>query len=189
MESKLRERTVVAAPRPEGESSTRLFVADRAGREEVKRQSELVGAHPLTLFLLDSMSTGAFVLNARRQIVYGNRSFRTLLGERGLPWPLGKRIGEALGCANADLPPSGCGTTEACRLCAAAAAMKAAFRGCLGVRECRLRVRGGRLAFRMSASPIDLGGEAFLLCTLVDFRAEERPALDRGDDQGRCRPD
>ena len=140
--------------------------AARATAEELKRQRAALAAEPLLEAIADSVTTRFLILNANRQIVYGN-----------LPEPsTGKRHGEALGCIYAFDGPGGCGTSKACSLCGAAQAVVASVNDRRQtVRECRMVVEPfiGR-DFEVTATPFDVAGEPF---TLVFFEAlaEKKP--------------
>jgi hypothetical protein len=92
-----------------GFGGPRLLSADvRACHEEFVR------AHGE---LLDSVALPVAVLNGYWQIIFANRDFLRIFQSVPAADILGARMGEALGCANATMSLSGCGTSPACREC------------------------------------------------------------------------
>ncbi|MBI4348562.1 MAG: PAS domain-containing sensor histidine kinase [Elusimicrobia bacterium] len=160
---------------------TRFLPAERAAPAEVRRQAQRLSEVPLLCTLLDGIPDHVFVLNARRQIVFANRSARERLStERdGL---LGARPGEALGCANAVREMGGCGTSEFCTACGIGLAMLRVERGLPAEEDARIPGVPGREDAEVQAvvTPFSVGSERFVLLALRD-RSEEsrRLALER----------
>ena len=63
------------------------------------------------------------ILNDHRQAVYVNQKLFEILKGKKLDDVLGYRPGEIFNCINAITSPGGCGTSKACKVCGAAAAI------------------------------------------------------------------
>lgn len=155
--------------------------AGRATPEALRRQAELARDTPLFGPLLDAFPLPVLVLNGQRQVVAANRRLHQLLGTR--PGDvLGKRPGEIIGCAFWRTGPDGCGTSPHCLTCGAVGAILASQESLEQVtRECRLTLDtaldGGARDLRVTAAPVEVGGERFCLCTLEDVSQQKRLAV------------
>lgn len=147
----------------------------------VRQQFRRIQAEPLVQPLLDAMPELVVVLNEQRQIVAVNEVVSRWLGRPGEQL-LGLRPGQAVDCVHADEPPAGCGTTEFCQACGAARAISESHdSGQPCARECRVLRREGAsppaLDFEVSARPLTIAGERFLLLILRDIGDEKRRQL------------
>lgn len=163
--------------------STEFASAERAGPEDVQRQSRLFAEQDLLAYLPGAVPCALVVLNAQRQIVFANERFLELVHTNGrLASVQGQRPGEALGCVRAAENPGGCGTTEFCSTCGAVAAILASQKGLPDVQECHI-LRGDSgdiLELRVWATPAEIEGETFTIFAALDISDEKRRrALER----------
>jgi hypothetical protein len=155
--------------------------AGRAEPEEFGRQRTLVEDLPLLREALDAMPDMVMILNAQRQIVVANdaalRTLKTTVAD-----VLAKRPGEAACCARAKEGPDGCGTAPHCATCGAVQAILESRRqNAQVVRECRIQVDGPAgitaLDLRVTASPIFVEGQQFIVVVLEDISQTKRLAV------------
>lgn len=159
--------------------ATLFAPAPRAPQSEIARQTGAFAAVQYAGDILEAMSQVALLFNRDRQIVYANHVMLAALGINNCDSLLGQRPGEALNCVHAGEMAGGCGTSEACRLCGAIGAILAAQQtGKPATSECRLSVQQAdgiaALDLRVTASPLPLAGEDFILVTLLDISDEKR---------------
>lgn len=153
----------------------------RSSAKELAAQCELFRYDQMLPVLMDSVAVMVLILNSRREVVFANRAALSTLN-RDLPSLLGKRPGELLDCAHASTLPGGCGTGEACTMCGAARAIRAAQGALESTEEYRVRQRkdNAALDLRVTATPMETGGERFTVISLVDVSHENRrQALER----------
>jgi signal transduction histidine kinase len=144
---------------------------------ELRRKAELIASYPLVQATLDALPTMVLVLNSRRQVIVANRA---LLDKFHLQADevLGKRPGEVIGCWSRREGPDGCGTSQNCLTCGAVTAI---LEGQLApaTRECRLLLDepvAAALDLRVTAAPIEIEGEPFVICSIDDISAQQRLA-------------
>jgi len=151
--------------------------AQCAAGDEVHRQAGLLECGGLA-DVLDAVALPVLVFNRQRQVVFCNGPFLEYAQATDRSEVLGQRLGEALGCSNHLSHEGGCGGTRFCRHCGAARAILAALEGRADTQECLLdrkredMVEG--LNFQVWARPVQIGGEEFVINTLVDVRHEKR---------------
>lgn len=138
-----------------------------------------IQAEPVLLAMLEAMPTLAALLNDQRQIVAANRRLCEALGADDPQMLVGKRVGDAFGCAHCPFAPSGCGSGSACGFCGAAQAMVESARlGGPVARECRMLLplakSAGNMELEVLASPLQLGDLPLTIITLRDMSAEKR---------------
>lgn len=149
-----------------------------AGRDdlpELRRKAALIRAHPLVQTILDALPGMVVILNTRRQVILSNHA---LLDKLHLTPEevLGKRTGELIGCWNWREGPDGCGTSPNCLTCGATAAVLDGQNE-TAVRECRLLLDepvAAALDLRVTAAPIHIGGEPFVVCSVEDIGPQKR---------------
>lgn len=148
----------------------------RVDSEETRRQAEYFLEIPFFRNLIDSLSDMVLILNETRQIVMENRAFHELI-RPDLEQASGLRPGECLNCVHASETPGGCGTTNFCRACGAAAAIynSGAFSK-TDARECRISRKDGMgsLDLKVRATPFKMRGESFTIFVLTDISHEKR---------------
>lgn len=128
---------------------------------------------PLAQALLDGLSAIVLVVDLEGRIRLVNRSAARYLGEQPERL-LMRRGGEALHCLYEHQSAEGCGSTAFCRDCAIRNAMTAAAQRGTTVRDRHnLAVeRDGKtreVAFIVSATPLTLDGETFVVLMLEDM--------------------
>lgn len=153
--------------------------AETASQDEVLRQSGLIHSASLVIEMLDGMINFSLVLNRQRQAVYVNKPFREFLASHGIDGLIGKRMGNLVGCKHPTEAEGGCGTTEACQRCGAAQALAHALKGEQASDECRIlsRSAGDDLDLKVSVKPLKVGGEEFLLLSLLDISSDKRRSV------------
>lgn len=157
--------------------------ADRARPEELQRQYEAFKGYHCT-GMVNSLPALVLVLNAKRQIVFANKSFLDLVQSQDMAAVLGKRPGEALNCVHAATGPGGCGTSKFCSECGAVRAILASIEGRRDTEECHMLRQGGpaleALDLLVTAVPFELAGEDFTVFSVMDISHQNRRrALER----------
>jgi signal transduction histidine kinase len=157
--------------------------AERADPSEIQRQYAAFRTYDC-MKIVDAVPTYVVVLNARRQVVFGNKSLREAAGAEGFEAILGRRPGEVLQCVHARSAAEGCGTTEFCRHCGALKAILSSIDGQSAVRECRMLrqtdIGVEALDLQVSAVPMEMDGECFTVFSVTDVSHEKRRrALER----------
>lgn len=138
-----------------------------------------ISARPLLTDLLDAIPMICLFLNNVRQIVFANKAtiqFMELEDRYALS---GLRPGEALQCVHAFERDDGCGTTSYCRMCGAARALQNESCEDGDGYECRISRGNGMeaLDLRVSAVPITIDGNPFIVFTMVDISHEKRRSV------------
>ncbi len=155
--------------------------AERARREELRRQLTVVSDSPVTDAILASFGGLVAILNLQRQILAVNDAMLARLGVADGGDLLGLRPGEALACDQVAEAPGGCGTGRQCASCGAAVAIVGCSASGLPCeRECVLTSGTGESAveldFLVRAAPLRAAGERFVLLFLKDISREKRNA-------------
>ncbi|MHB8897451.1 MAG: ATP-binding protein [Thermoguttaceae bacterium] len=155
--------------------------AGRDAADAVRRKRALVRDHATLRAVLDAMPCWVFVLNRQRQVVAANAALLKLLQctEEEL---VGSRPGEIIGCAHVALGPDGCGSSKHCVQCGAVRAMlQCQSTGQAATGDCRLRLEatslGAAMELRVTATPVEIGGETFTLVALEDAGDRTRLAV------------
>ncbi len=150
----------------------------RAAQTELRAAVSKVKNDQLLSAVLEAVPGIACVLNEERQIVAANGRMIAAVGAGGPGEVLGKRIGEALGCVNARVAPSGCGTSGACRVCGVLSAVLRAQRSQeTASGECRIsldREHGFAFEAEVIATPVALDGSAFVVVATRNTESEWR---------------
>ncbi len=152
-------------------------IPGRAGQAAVLESRRKLLALDTVAIFADSIPDPLIITNRWRQIVYANTAFRDA-ARQAIESMLGKRPGEALGCVHAHTSREGCGHAPACRFCAAVQTLLASqVTGGPVTQECRISVeQPGPAAFdfRVTATPLEAGGEQFTTVVMRDISAEKR---------------
>ncbi len=160
------------------ESTTWFAPAERATLQEILRVHEDLSKELHFADMLEAFPSPAAVINRQRQIVAFNSSFACAVPRGEEEALLGLRVGESVGCVNAEGAPGGCGTGKACRLCGAVIAMLQAQEGTPCVQECRINVHSDGvvlpLDYRVLAVPLSVRGHDITVLSLMDISDEKR---------------
>jgi signal transduction histidine kinase len=152
---------------------------DRLPVEAVLKRHRAISALPAVSPLLESFPEPAAIIDEHRQVVQGNARLEHFSG-RSQQELIGMRLGELLGCEHGREAPSGCGTTPACALCGAAAAIAhTQATGQADTRECRITIERSDadrdcLNLQVWTTPIELAGEPVIVVALRDTSGEQR---------------
>ena len=149
---------------------------DSAELDEIVR---FLADHPVMTAVLDSANVSMVVVNEELQIVAANQTILSLLGEKKATALLGKRLGEALGCINADVMANGCGSSTVCASCGAVqVVLETQQSGSPSVGECVIvldSTRGDRsVELSIRATPVNLGGRDFIVVAMQDVGDRNR---------------
>lgn len=162
---------------PVVECLTDFASAERSSEAEIARRHHLLLKNE-ALALLDAIPVIVVILDANRQIVFGNAQFTSLIEDGTIEAALGKRPGEFLNCVHAAEKLGGCGTTEFCTQCGAVKAILNGLDGRKDTQECQIRrLSNGReeaLDLRVSSSPFVFAGETFTIFSMNDISHEKR---------------
>jgi len=153
---------------------TQYLPAERASSEEIQTQSAFFSSHPYLGQFADALPNPVVALNRHRQIVFANEALLNLTGKEQPEELHGLRPGEALHCVHSNETSGGCGTTEFCKTCGAAHAIREAIGGAKNVQECRITTHNGEsLDLRAWACPL-MDGSEFVSFALEDISHEKR---------------
>ena len=159
----------------DGRMPTLFAPAERASLQELQHQSELFERYAWLTDVMAGVPDIFMVLNQYRQIVFANRAVFRQLNIMDKAAMFGLRPGEALDCVHASESDGGCGTTEFCRECGAVHAIMNSLGGRECVQECRIARRNGdALDLRVSATPVTLEDQEFVMFAVNDISNEKR---------------
>jgi len=163
-----------------GEMKTKFAPPERASNEIVQKSVKLFEQDTLTAKFLNATTTPVVVINKYRQIVYLNQLALELL-KKNPEAVYGIRLGEAFNCAHSDTEEGGCGTSEYCQMCGAVNVMVKGIKGVQSVQECRILTKDGdAVEFLVKGTPLDAGGDNYVVFALHDISGENRRrALER----------
>ncbi len=158
------------------ELKTDYAPAERASRDQINQEADLLTALPLFSQLLDSIPDIVLILNAQRQIVFANQAFADVFSIQDKRGVYGIRPGEALQCIHAGETIGGCGTTSFCKTCGAVNAILSGLRGKKKIEECRISQKNTGNAFdlRIAATPFKSGDCSFVIFVVTDISDEKR---------------
>jgi signal transduction histidine kinase len=158
-----------------------LSATDRARGEVLAAQIAHFARLDHATAVLNGLPDPVVVLNAARQVVFGNQCFLRLgAGTDGAL--LGQRFGEIVGCAFAHRGPDGCGTSPQCGVCGGLRAILRAQRFQLEARgDCIVLLdRWRTLEFEVQATPYNCPLGDFILYHLREVgEKRRREALER----------
>jgi len=155
--------------------NTEFAPAECEGKRITELQSKAVVQNQLLIIIANSVSEMLVVLNNKRQIIYANEIFNSKIGQPNSTLCIGKRVGEALDCINADKSAGGCGTTEFCRTCGAVNAFLEAQIKNKSEKECRiLKSDNDALDLRVKATLFNSDNEIFTIFSLSDISSDKR---------------
>lgn len=158
---------------------------ERSEPEEIIDDFLLFKVNPLIGEILEGFPEFVVVLNRNRQIVAFNNKAYSSFRVKEPEQILGKRIGEALNCIHAKLPPRGCGTATFCRECGAAKAIKYSWDKKEKVEEeCKITSlideKENSQEFSVFTQSINFKNNYYTLFSVKDISSEKRKdALER----------
>lgn len=158
---------------------THFAPAGRVGAAELDGEVASCLDNPVARVVLEAVESYALILNEQRQILAANAALLEALAIEDPACFQGLRPGEVFGCVHVEEGPDGCGTSKACGRCGAILTILAAQQqGCPVEGECLLGSRSGQRwearEFRVRATPLKIGGHAFLVLVLQDISAQKR---------------
>jgi len=161
------------------ENHTEFLSAKRVSKDGILKSYQTFDKQEFIKAVFDAASGIVMILNDHRQAVYiNNKLFETLKGKK-LDDVLGYRPGEIFNCINAISSPGGCGTSKACRVCGAAAAIiESMMHTVKSEKECRITTvddgKNGSMELIVSAVPLVIEKENYYIFTVADQSNEKR---------------
>ncbi len=161
----------------QGKPAREIASQDTRAADEPECQVRDIQEMEMMDTLLSAMPSFVMLVNARRQVIYANRSLLAFLHVPASEL-IGKYPGEVLMCQHALEEGATCGTTDFCRYCGAGKALRGALAGRVCAEECRI-VRDTdldppALDLRVSSTPLMLNDERFVLMAAEDITDEKR---------------
>jgi signal transduction histidine kinase len=157
----------------------------RATPAEVQEQAWLCLDDPIVQAVLEALDCYAVILNAQRQILAANPALLEAMKQEGPEACRGLRLGEVLGCTNANEGFDGCGSSSACKHCGSLLSMLATHAsGQMTEGECLIvskqEGRWKSQEFVVRSKSITVAGHGLTLLTLRDISAiKRRETLER----------
>ena len=160
---------------PHKENDRRSIPASGAGgADPFVRQQQMWQSQPFLAQVLHAVPEIIIVLNASRQVVFANEAFLGRLKVHDAGDFGGRRWGDVLGCRHA-VEEGGCGETRCCRTCGGLKAIEAALRGTRDIQDFQVLTRSGdTLELQVTAVPIEVGADRYVICTMADISAQRR---------------
>lgn len=167
------------------EITTYFDSPERSSIDDIIKDYLLFHINPLISQILDGFPEFAIIINKNRQIVAFNKKALSSFSISNPEQLLGKRIGEALNCIHSNLMPGGCGTSQFCKECGAAKAIKNTNEQRIqSEEECKITsIQNGKefaLEFIVNTQPISFKNSEFTLLAVKDISSLKRKeALER----------
>ena len=142
-------------------------------------QTSLLAQAPALVAWWDAVPSLLVALDKHGLIAFANESFCRFLGVEQREELYGRKFGDVADCLHED---SACGQSAACEHCGMTSVLHAARQGKPSVMELRLlqASTGHAIDARIVATPVQVGGEAFVILALTDISDEKRRlALER----------
>lgn len=158
---------------------------ERSPLDDIIKDYLLFQVNPLINQILEGYPEFVVVLNKNRQIVAFNNKVYTAFNASSPEQILGKRVGEVMNCIHSHLMPGGCGTSQFCRECGAAKAIKFTNEKSLSAEEeCKITSSVGSkevsFEFNVYSQPIAFKGTNYTLFAVKDISGVKRKeALER----------
>jgi signal transduction histidine kinase len=164
---------------PPASPQTHFAPAGRVSRSELDAEVASCLNNPVAQVVLEAVESYALILNEQRQMLTVNAALAEALAQEDPTCFLGLRPGEIFGCVHVEEGPDGCGTSKACGRCGAVLTILAAQRANHPVEgECLLSTKADGVwsaqEFQVRATPLAIGGHAFLVLVLKDISAQKR---------------
>ncbi|KAF0149738.1 MAG: Signal transduction histidine kinase [Ignavibacteria bacterium] len=152
---------------------------ERHSNEDVLKEILHLKSNALMNQLLEGYPELTIILNEHRQIVAFNSKALAAFKTENYFDIVGKRIGEAINCIHNGVMKGGCGTSQFCRECGAAKAIKATIDGKIKeALECRITTEdnGAEVSFDflVHTQPLKLEEKIYTLFTVQNISHEKR---------------
>ncbi len=152
---------------------------ERHSNEDVLKEILHLKKNSLMNQLLEGYPELTVILNEHRQIVSFNSKALEAFKTDNYFDIVGKRVGEAINCIHSRAIDSGCGTSEFCRQCGAAKAIKASVDNHINnSQECRITVEDNSAEvsfdFLVHTHPLKLDYKDYTLFTVQNISHEKR---------------
>lgn len=152
---------------------------ERHSNEDVINEILHLKKNALMNQLLEGYPELTVILNEHRQIVAFNSKALEAFRTDNYFDIVGKRVGEAINCVHSRATDSGCGTSEFCRQCGAAKAIKATVNKHIHEsQECRITVEDNcaevSFDFLVHTHPLKLDNKDYTLFTVQNISHEKR---------------
>ncbi len=159
-------------------AGTKFASPQRSSATEIWEQVDSVSRMDILCELLNAMPNLVMILNAHRQIIFGNAAVADFAVSQGCKCYFGLRPGELVSCRHALDAESGCGTGEVCKTCGAVLSILQALNGAAAKDECRILRLTGKgiepLDMRAWSKPFRWNGQTYCLLILSDISNEKR---------------
>ncbi len=135
--------------------------------------------------MLNALPYSSIILDEARKIVFSNRAFLNQTEEKTFEDLIGLKPGQAIKCKHLDAKTGECGISQNCRFCGILqAVLKAQVSKVRSTEEARVIISHGLHTIdydlSITASPVNMGDNAFILLTIIDISGEKRKrALER----------
>jgi len=159
--------------------------AERATAHDLFNDYQSILSNGHIASILDAMPLITAMLNLHRQIVFSNKALLKFIGIENLKKIIGLRPGEMLECLNARNNTGGCGTSEACELCGASAAIiQSQLAKKVIKKECRISAWKNNMPVSydllVTATPVQINQNQFTLLSIEDIsHAKRRRAIEK----------
>lgn len=166
---------------PVQETPTKFAPAHRSSSSEITQESKQLSQY-FDKRYFEYFPLPVLILNAHRQIVFGNQPLLNILGLKNMNSLLGMRPGEAMGCVYSTKYEGGCGVSENCRQCGAVLAILDAIGADKDSQyDCQLLqdINGETQAkdLRVFVKPLHGDNISFYVMTILDIEDEKRRQL------------
>ncbi len=153
-------------------------LSKRSSEKELTRQIKYFSEQLIYKQLFDKIPDLILILNQNRQAVFANKSFFKTLDFVDQNTTYGKRPGDIFSCTNSMKSHGGCGNASECQYCGAFLCIVDALSNKEGTRECHiLDADNSPYTLRVTASPIFIDEEKFIIFTLFDISEEKRKEI------------
>ncbi len=150
----------------------------RKSLSEIIKEFQLIQSNSLAVSVLNGIPMPILILNNKRQIVFGNKSFLDLMGVSEMTPILGTRFGELIRCPSSLIGPDGCGTSQSCLSCNALKSILNCIENGLGSEEVTMRNSILEMMhLKINSEMINFGGSEFILFSIQDISSEKKKLL------------
>lgn len=167
----------------EGNSSLKTFfdTPERSNDDEVLKEILNFKQNILLMQLLEGFPQLAVLLNKNRQIVAFNSKALKVFNAEDYLKIIGMRVGEALSCIHKEENEAGCGTSQFCKECGAANAIRNTTSKLLESKEeCRIISNDNNAEtaydFMVHTRPINVNNQIYTLFAIDDISDQKRRA-------------